>query len=26
VTRKIEEEWKQRAAPPLAGDRGSLLR
>jgi hypothetical protein len=26
VTREVEEEWNQRAAPPLAGDRGSLLR
>ena len=24
VTREVEEEWNQRAAPPLAGDRGSL--
>ena len=26
VTREVEEEWNQRGAPPLAGDRGSLLR
>jgi hypothetical protein len=26
VTREVEEEWNQRAAPPLAGDRGRLLR
>ena len=23
---QVEEEWNQRAVPPLAGDRGSLLR